>query len=112
MKYLTLCFILIFSSFSYAGGWTQIAKVDHVEVIRAQGFEIKGTFGNPSNCSVGDTVFVSVNHAQYDQLLSVALAAFMGDKKLRIYSHQCINYGWHGGTYNELTAAGSMYLHP
>jgi hypothetical protein len=46
-----------------------------------------------------------------DQLLSVALAAFMGGKKLRVYSHQCASYGWHGGTYNELTGAGSMYLH-
>ena len=111
MKGVFLVLMLCCSSMVYAGGWTATAAVEHVEIIRAQGFEIKGSFGNPSECTVGDTIFVSVDHPQYDQLLSVALAAFMGGKKLRIYSHQCINYGWHGGTFNELTASGSMYLH-
>lgn len=100
----------IYSCVLDAAGWTSVASVEHVEVIRAQGFEVKGAFGNPSNCETGDSVFVSIEHPQYDQLLSVALAAFMGNKKLRIYSHQCVNYGWHGGTYNELISHGSMYL--
>lgn len=46
----------------YAGGWTATAAAEHVEIIRAQGFEIKGSFGNPSECTVGDTIFVSVDH--------------------------------------------------
>ena len=111
MKNYFIFFILSFSSAVFAGGWTTTAPVEHVEIIRGQGFEIKGGFGNPSNCTVSDKVFVSINHPQYQQLLSVSLAAFMGSKKLRIYSHQCIDYGWHGGTHNELTGAGSMYLH-
>lgn len=110
MKKTIFVLLAIYSSCLYAAGWTNTASVEHVEVIRAQGFEIKGTFGNPSNCEVGDSVFVSIEHPQYDQLLSVALAAFMGNKKLRIYSHQCVNYGWHGGTHNELISHGSMYL--
>jgi len=103
--------IFIFSSTTFAAGWTTTSPVDHVEIIRGQGFEIKGDFGNPSSCTAANTVFVAINHPQYDQLLSMSLSAFMGGKKLRIYSHRCVDYGWHGGTYNELTGAGSMYLH-
>ncbi|TRY33421.1 hypothetical protein [Aliiglaciecola sp. M165] len=102
--------LFVFSSAAMAGGWTNTVPVEHVEIIRGQGFEIKGAFGNPSNCSGSDSIFVSTNHPQYDQLLSVALTAFTADKKLKIYSHKCIDYGWHGGTYNELTADGAMYI--
>lgn len=111
MKSIFLLSVICSSSIVYAGGWTATAPVEHVEIIRGQGFQVKGGFGNPSGCTASDAIFVSVNHPQYDHLLSVSLAAFMGGKKLRIYSHQCANYGWHGGTYNELTGAGSMYLH-
>jgi hypothetical protein len=111
MKKITFILAMLTSSIAYGGGWTSTAPVDHVEIIRGQGFQINASFGNPSSCSVPNSIFVSINHPQYDQLLSVSLAAFMGGKKLRIYSHQCVSYGWHGGTYNELTGAGSMYLH-
>ena len=110
MKKLLVVLITMLSISVNAAGWTNTALVEHIEVIRNDGFQINGVFGNPSECTTSDSVFVSITHPQYDQLLSVAMAAFMSGKKLKIYSHQCINYGWHGGTYNELASTGSMYL--
>ncbi len=102
--------MLVLSNASLARGWTNTATVKDVEIIRSQGFQITGDFGNPSECVAGDSVFISIDHPQYDQLLSLSLSAFMADKKLRIYSHECADYGWHGGTHNELTVGGAMYI--
>jgi|GEM_PF-4964909 len=110
MKKFVILIVISFSPFVFASDWTAAARPEKVEVIRGQGFQIEGSFGNPSECDSPNSIFVSINHPQYDQLLSVAVSAFMGGKKLRIYSHQCVIYGWHGGSYNELTAGGSMYL--
>ena len=110
MRFLFFILALSFSHIATAGGWTNTASVVDIEIIRGQGFQITGNFGNPSECTAGNTIFIALNHPQYDQLLSVAMSAFMGNKRLRIYSHQCANYGWHGGTYNELTADGAMYI--
>ncbi len=106
-----LLLLLVSASFPIlASGWTNTAKVDDIEIIRGQGFQIRGDFGNPSQCSAENTLFVSKNHVQYDQLLSLALTAFTSGKKLKIFSHSCISYGWHGGTHNQLTDSGSMYI--
>ena len=102
--------LFFLSFYSYGGGWTSAAMVEHIEIIRSQGFQIKGAFGNPSQCTVANYVFVAINHPQYDQLLATATAAFLAGKQLKIYSHTCTTYGWHGGSYNELTGDGSMYL--
>lgn len=110
MKKILLIGMLLSPVTVFAGGWANTAEVTNVEIIRASGFQIKGGFGNASECSVADTIYIKANHPQYEQLLSTALAAFMGGKKLRIYSHQCADYGWHAGTHNELTADGSMYI--
>ncbi len=110
MKKLLLSALFLFSNNVFAGGWTNTAAVVDVEIIRDQGFQISGSFGNPSECSTSNTIFVATDHPQYDQLLSLTLTAFTSGKRLRIYSHTCINYGWHGGTYNQLTSAGAMYI--
>ena len=102
--------IFITSMPAYAGGWTKTASVIDIEIIRAQGFQIRGEFGNPSECSNANSIFVAVDHPQYEHILSVAMTAFMGNKKLQAYSHKCVEYGWHGGSYNQLTGAGSLYL--
>lgn len=110
MKYISVILVLLISFSVSAGGWSSEAKVQNVEIIRNQGFQITGLFGNPSECINGNSIFVALDHPQYEELLSIALAAFMGDKKLKVYSHKCVSYGWHGGDHNELTAAGSMYI--
>ncbi len=109
-RYFFIILVSILPSEFLAGGWTKKAALEDIEIIRNQGFQIKGEFGNPSNCTVSNTIFVSVEHPQYQHLLAVSLSAFMGNKKLYIYSHSCIEYGWHGGSYNQLTNAGSMYI--
>ncbi len=108
-SFLCICAIL-FSATVAAEGWTSTSRVSSVEIIRDQGFEVKGAFGNPSACQRGDTIFVSINHPQYAELFSTAMAAFSNGKRLKMYSHQCVSYGWHRGNYNELTAAGAMFM--
>ncbi len=110
MRILILILALGFSGVVMAGDWTSAASVENIEIIRGQGFQIKGEFGNPSECEHGNAVFIALEHPQYDQLLSMSMAAFMGNKRLKIFSHQCASYGWHGGNYNELTVSGAMYL--
>ena len=110
MKRLLTALLLCISTSALTAGWTATATVENIEIIRAQGFQINGAFGNPSNCSNPNSIFVSVDHPQYQAILATATAAFMANKKLYIFSHGCVEYGWHGGTFNELTVAGSIYL--
>jgi hypothetical protein len=114
MKKILAITTLLFPGIACAGGWTTYdgtsGNVEFVEVVRAQGFLIKGSIGNPANCSVNDHLWVAIDHPQYDQLYSTALAAFMGGKKIQAYAHTCTEIGWHGGSFNTLTGAGSMYL--
>jgi hypothetical protein len=110
MKHVLYISLLLFASVANAGGWTATVRVSNIEVIRDAGFQIGGEFGNPSFCSRPNFVFVSINHPQYAELLSTAMAAFTNGKRLKIYSHQCTDYGWHSGTFNELTVDGAMFL--
>lgn len=111
MKTKTILFLLfILSPVVFSGGWTNEATINELEIIRGQGFQMTGTFGNPSQCQHGNSVFVSINHPQYNHILAFAMSAYLSQKKVKIYSHKCIAYGWHGGDYNELTGAGSIYL--
>jgi hypothetical protein len=106
--------VLFLSAVANAGGWTTYGEdsgsVEFVEVVRAQGFLVKGKFGDPAECGTLDHLWVGADHPQYDQLYSTALAAFMSGKKIQAYAHTCTEIGWHGGSYNTLTGAGSMYI--
>lgn len=92
------------------GGWSTGGIPSRLEVVRDQGFYVEGAFGNPAGCTVSNTLFVSTTHPQYAQLYSAALAAFMGGKKIAFYSHECVSFGWFGGTHNTVAAYGSLHL--
>lgn len=116
MKKLLAVTMLCVSAAASAGGWTSTGADDgsviFIEVVRAQGFLVKGNFGNPAGCTVTNAnhIWVDISHPQYDQLYATALAAFMGGKKIKAYVHNCTDIGWHGGTFNSLNGAGAMYL--
>ena len=114
MKKILLISIVLFSNIAFAGGWTTYdsnnGNVEFVEVVRAQGFMVQGTFGNPAGCTVSNQLWIPIEHPQYDHLYSMALAAFMSGKKIQAYAHNCTEIGWHGGSYNTLSGAGSLYL--
>lgn len=95
-----------------AGAWTSSAVPEKVEIVRADGFVIFGAFGNPgaTPCDVADALWVSVSHAQYEALLSTALAALAGGLKLRAFPHSCTVYGWHGGSHNEIISGGALEI--
>lgn len=94
----------------WAGGYTKLASIESVEIIRGQGFEVRGKFGNPANCSSPDTIFFPKVHPQYEQLLSVVMTAFVSGKRIQAYIHSCVEYGWHGGTFNQLDGAGALIV--
>ena len=95
-----------------AGGWTATVAPEKVEVVRTTGFMIFGPFGNPGSnlCTNPDGIWVAQTHPQYRELLSTALSAVAGGLKLQAYVHNCTNMGWHGGTYNELTGDGALFV--
>ncbi len=95
-----------------AGGSTAYAVPTKIEIVRGQGFIIFGAYGNPgpTPCTRVDTIWVPISHPQYSELLSTALSAFAGQFKLQAYVHTCTSIGWHGGTYNELTSHGALYI--
>lgn len=95
-----------------AGAWTSAAVPDKVEIVREDGFVIFGAFGNPgaTPCDVADALWVSINHTQYEALLSTALAALAGGLKLRAFPHNCTVYGWHGGSHNEIITGGALEI--
>ena len=116
MKIFFVISMLILPNIVSAGGWTTYHKdddrgsVEFVEIVRAQGFLIKGKLGDPAGCGTADHLWVAMDHPQYDQLYSTALAAFMSGNKIHAYAHNCTEIGWHGGSYNTLTSSGAMYL--
>ena len=105
MKYISIL-ILFLSSTAFAGGWTDPAVPTRIDIVRNSGLMIYGTFGNASNCSVADKVFIPADHAQYNQIYAAALAAFSAGKKIQLYSRSCSPMGWYSidsVTYNTMT---------
>ncbi len=95
----------------FAAGWTSQVSPTTVEVARGQGFFVFGAFGNPSSCTATGAFWVSINHPQYEMLFSLVTTAIVSGKTIKAYSHQCATPGWHGGTYNEVTGNGAIYLY-
>lgn len=114
MKKLIALAILGFSTAANAGGWTtangHVGNVEFIEIVRAQGFLIKGDFHDAAGCNKGGYLWVDIAHPQYEQVYATALAAFMGGKKINAYASTCTAIGWHGGQYNTLTGSGALYL--
>jgi hypothetical protein len=112
LKYLILTMVFVGKPALAAGGWTSYAAPAEVEVVREQGFIIFGAFGQPgaTGCTVPDAIFVPIDHAQYNALLSTALTAVSGGLSLRVYVRSCTAVGWHGGTFNTLSGSDALYI--
>ena len=112
MKKIIIGFIaVIMTQAVFAGGWTLTSEINHIEIIRGQGFQLQGDFGNPASCTGSNYIYIPIAHPQYDQLYSSAMIAFTSNKKVRAYLHTCTAYGWHGGTFGTLNGAGSLYIY-
>lgn len=94
-----------------APGWTESAAPTAVETVRTQGILILGAFGNPGTaCTNPDAIWVDATHSQYQTIVASATTALATGLKLKAYVHNCTAIGWHGGTYNELTGDGAIFL--
>lgn len=94
-----------------APGWTESAPPSAVETVRSQGILILGAYGNPGTaCTNPDAIWVSETHPQYQAIIASATTAVATGLKLRAYVHNCTAIGWHGGTFNELTGDGAIFL--
>ncbi|KZY41286.1 MULTISPECIES: hypothetical protein [unclassified Oleiphilus] len=94
----------------FAGGWTNGGRITEIEIVRAQGFMVKGNFGDANDCGISDYLWVPIDNTQYDITYSTILAAYMAGKKIKAYAHECREIGWHGGSYSTMTSSGAMYL--
>tara|TARA_R110002072_G_scaffold33030_9_gene100260 strand:+ start:8089 stop:8481 length:393 start_codon:yes stop_codon:yes gene_type:complete len=108
-------FVLLFSSFASAGGWTTKAKPTRIDTVRAEGIMVYGKFGNPAGCTEAraNQVFIKSNHPSFQNLYSTVLAAFASGKSIRIYAHTCEPVGWYttsDTTYNTMTSSGSLNI--
>ena len=77
--------------------YTSYQSVERLSVVKNYGFFVAGNFGKPLTCELENTVFVSVSHPQYDQLYSLALAAFASGYKVRFEVRKCATIGWISG---------------
>jgi hypothetical protein len=112
-KFLLYFTVIFYCSIAISGGRTNAAVPTKIDTVRADGFMIWGAFGNPSNCTITNAVWVKSSHPQYDKIYSTALAAFMGNKKLVIYSHNCETVGWYvtpEHNFNVLGASGDLHI--
>lgn len=100
-----IIFLLMFSSLSYAGGWSNRAIPTRIDVVPGKGIMVYGNFGNPANCTNTIRFFVPKEHAEYDKVHATILAAFMAGKKIDLYAHTCKPVGWYSSdsvTYNTV----------
>ncbi len=114
-----ICLITIFVSTlvafahqGHAAGWATEAVPTSIDIMRQEGFVIKGAFGNQNSCQRTNEIFVADTHQAYDQLYATAMSALMSGAKLKIYVHQCTLLGWHNQTANELIYGGVMTITP
>lgn len=68
-------------------------------------FRQSGHGVHQSRCDLGECYAFSVpgHYCVFDDRVATGL-------KLRAYVHNCTAIGWHGGTFNELTGDGAIYL--
>jgi hypothetical protein len=107
---LSLCF-LVNSALANAGAYSNWAVPTSVELVGG-GVLIHGQFGDPNNCGKANFIHVSRTDERYDSVLSLALAALMGQKKLRLYSSSCVGVGFHwaGNVINQNTNGQAVYI--
>ncbi|MET1257581.1 DUF5992 family protein, partial [Aliikangiella maris] len=114
MRIILLSFLIFISIHVKAGDFLTAAVPTGIDIVQAgnTGFMIYGQFGN-KGCTTSNSVFVKLEHPQYAQIYSTALAAFMAGKKIQAYTHGCEAVGWYSNasiTYNVLGPSGSLYL--
>ena len=110
MKKLLLALSLISSSLpALAGGDSNWAVPQGLDIIGVDGVRIYGEFGNPNNCGITNQLFIKASHPQYDQLYATALTAFTAQSEIKLYIGSCEVISWLSTkTINVYTNGGSQ----
>jgi hypothetical protein len=108
---LVLIGIALLASLANAGNYSSWAIPTQVELV-GNGVLIHGLFGDPNECGKPNYIFVNQDNPAYDSALSIALAALMGQKELRIYASSCttVSFHWSGEVINENRHGQSFYI--
>ncbi|MCU8089766.1 hypothetical protein [Shewanella sp. SM21] len=112
-KRLLLSFLPLFACNVWAGGFTAFAIPTRIDIDRGNGLMVFGAFGNPGGCTVGDRIYININHPQYQQIYAAILAAFASGKKIQAYSHECKPASWYSVeavTYNHVEPYSAVNL--
>jgi len=110
---LFLATLLLFSSASFAGGWTNITTPTRIDIERDHGFMVYGEFGNPAGCVKSDAFYVPIEHPQFDKIYDAVLTAFNNDKKVEVYIHTCESVTWFATsseTWNYMSTKSTLNL--
>ena len=104
-------FLILVMSKAYSGDYTNWAVPTHIELVSG-GVLIYGPFGDPNGCGQSDKVFISEADSKFDSALSIALAAHLGGKELRLYSNSCtsVPFHWSGNVINKNEGHQALYI--
>jgi hypothetical protein len=78
-----------------AGGWSNAAVPQRVDIERGNGLMIYGSFGNSGSCVVSDAIYVKIDHPQYKQIYSAVMAALAGKLRIQAYVATCESVSWY-----------------
>lgn len=105
-----LLLLLVPTTSTDAFGWSTPGYVDRVEVVRGNGLIVLGDFENVNGCTATTGFWVKFDHPQYEEIYALMLTAIAAQLRVQPYFDGCEAIGWHGGTWNVVTAAGAVYL--
>lgn len=92
MKYITLFILPCSSTTVLAGSWTNKTTIDYIQVNTHVGMTVSGAFGNHLGCyQEGEPkgFWISKDHPQYSELLMAMNAAYIAQKPVRAFTHEC-----------------------
>jgi len=98
MRYLFFIFFVFFSNLTFSSGGSGdaiILDVNQRECVGDKEFQITLTsdHANPDGCANVRTINLSCDHAAYDTIVSISLAAFLTERKTNFWLNGCDDEG-------------------
>ncbi|WP_460803062.1 hypothetical protein [Microbulbifer agarilyticus] len=98
-----LCSTAVQARAAYSN-WAIPEQIEYVN----DGILVSGNFGNPSNCSNENFLFISRTAAgdePFKVMTSMVLSALTSKREIRMHTTQCFNVSYHGKNVSESTTA-------
>ena len=97
----------------FAGGRITWAVPTQIDIERANGVMVYGSFGNPAGCTIANRFYIKKDHPQYEKIYAALLTAYTAKKRIRAYIHGCEPVTWYSvstTTYNVLGGSGDFNI--